>query len=750
MHSFFIKILFYLPIYFTTFNLNSESLEFEGFSKLDINDIQQITNIDIKKSDFTLDEINLVVTDLYSSELVADVSLSFNNSLATITIKENNIIENIYINGNIKIKDDFIKNNLSQKINFYVNQNNILDDLEIIGNIYSSMGYLNTTVNAYTEKYSDNRVNLIYEIKEGPTSKISNVNFIGNSSFTDKFLYSKISTKSLSSFNIFTSGSNFINENFEFDQEKLIAFYKQKGFFDVIITYQLKEIINSEFNLIYYIDEGERYIVDSILYNYGSDINDIEIFDPLNLKFEKKIKKNGNFFDYELIDEFIEKNNKKLIDYGYYDLSLSHTFTLKDNGRRILEFETIKAEPAFVKNINIYGNSITKDNTIRSKININPGDYINKYKITRLEDSIKRLTYINDIKISADNYIGNTADLNLNIDENKKTGSFLIGATYSGDVGAGFAVNLKDTNFLGQGNEIDFQFSGNEEKALYTINYSTFSPYNSYIVHNYSIANQELDLSSSYGYKTRSQSLGYAIDVQINDKIKSSLGFRIESIEGYDPILSTVEINDNIGTFNQGVLTFNTNYDSTNKLFFPTNGVNNNLNLSYSPEGISDESYYGFSLSNKMYKEVKDTDKYFFLINNLGISESFNGNLKTNNTYSLGGLNFKGFDYRGIGPISNNNIYLGGNKFFTSTIGYGGSFLFDEKDNINVKAFYTMGSLWDSDYVNESDFDLRSSVGLSMDFLSAVGPISLSYSIPIQKQVEDNTRRFNFSLGASF
>ena len=45
--------------------------------------------------------------------------------------------------------------------------------------------------------------------------------------------------------------------------------------------------------------------------------------------------------------------------------------------------------------------------------------------------------------------------------------------------------------------------------------------------------------------------------------------------------------------------------------------------------------------------------------------------------FGLGGLNFKGFDYKGIGPYDG-NIYLGGNEYFTSTIGYGSSFIFDE------------------------------------------------------------------------
>ena len=111
-------------------------------------------------------------------------------------------------------------------------------------------------------------------------------------------------------------------------------------------------------------------------------------------------------------------------------------------------------------------------------------------------------------------------------------------------------------------------------------------------------------------------------------------------------------------------------------------------------------------------------------------------------------MNFNGFQFRGIGTTSN-GIYLGGNKYFTSTIGYGSSFIFDEKDNINVKLFYTAGSLWDSDYTND-DFEIRSSAGISFDIMTAVGPLSLSYAIPIEKNSADKVRNFNFSLGTTF
>ena len=112
-------------------------------------------------------------------------------------------------------------------------------------------------------------------------------------------------------------------------------------------------------------------------------------------------------------------------------------------------------------------------------------------------------------------------------------------------------------------------------------------------------------------------------------------------------------------------------------------------------------------------------------------------------------MNFKGFDYKGIGPYDG-KIYLGGNEYFSSTIGYGSSFIFDDKDNINIKFFLTTGSIWNSDYITSSDIDLRTSIGTSLDFITPIGPISFSYASPIEKQNSDKTRSFNFSIGTSF
>ena len=185
---------------------------------------------------------------------------------------------------------------------------------------------------------------------------------------------------------------------------------------------------------------------------------------------------------------------------------------------------------------------------------------------------------------------------------------------------------------------------------------------------------------------------------------------------------------------------------SVKSKFFIFNIYENSI---ISPEKISDDSYYKFTYDNEIYFDNNKSTNFFFIDNSFGFSESLGKKLKTSNAFSLGGLNFKGFDYRGIGPFDN-KVYLGGNKYFTSTIGYGTSFIFDDKDNMKFKIFYTTGSLWDSDYVENDDIDIRSSLGLSFDILTAVGPISLSYSVPLDKNDSDRTKSFNFSIGTSF
>ena len=116
---------------------------------------------------------------------------------------------------------------------------------------------------------------------------------------------------------------------------------------------------------------------------------------------------------------------------------------------------------------------------------------------------------------------------------------------------------------------------------------------------------------------------------------------------------------------------------------------------------------------------------------------------------SLGGRNFKGFDFRGIGPKDDLSNYLGGKKRYILSIGHTSTFLFDKKDNILFSNYFSIGSLWDNDYKSD-DHKIRASFTTAFDILTPIGPLTLSYSIPLEKEQNDKTNNVSFSIGTTF
>ncbi len=729
-----------------TYNSFTGSLNINGLSKLSIEDLQTQTKIDLNKSSYNNIEIDELIKDLYKSDLIYDLNHTSNNGTHYLTIQENKLIENIYINGNIRLDYDIIIQNISSKINQFINKNNIKDDINMIRNIYRAKGFDNVNIIVTSEKYSNDRVNLIFDINENKQSQIERIKFIGNSNFSDRYLLSLINSKSKNFFNIFSSGSNLNIDNFIFDTNRIKLFYRQNGFSKVDINYEIDETSSNRYTITFFINEGDRIKLEDIIL----DTKTLEINNLVNLKFNKfikKISKNNNYYNQFIINDFLIDINKLLINNNYYNITYTSKLEQNNNIYKLI-FTEKTIVPSTINQINIFGNEITKDKTIRSKLFFEPGDYFNENIIKITKNDLLKYKYINNVNI-LNEIKDDKSNITIEIDENKKTGQVLAGGTFSGDKGAGITLALKDNNIFGSGNNLDTNFTVNEENALFNISIAHYPIKESKITNKYFIFNKENDLTNSFGYKVKEQGLGYSTIFEYNENIDITTGLNYKKSDRHSASVSAKSINDNIGDFD--IYTFNMSliYDSTNDFLYPTDGSLNSAYIEYSPNEFSDDSYYKIIIKNDLYNKLQNSNRFLFLSNRIGMAESLDGKLKTVNAFSLGGLNFKGFDYRGVGPKQDNR-YLGGNKFFTSTIGYGGSFLFDDKDNINTKLFYTLGSIWDSDYTDDNDLELRSSLGLSLDLLTAIGPLSFSYAIPINKKTNDRTNEFNFSIGTSF
>ena len=200
---------FFLFLILISKSLYSKPLNFIGLSKLNLDDIQSITSVDIFNNNLQLDDVNTVIKDLAFSDLIYDVSYIENDEFFSIKLKEAEIIENIYVSNNIWIKDELILQNLFSKNYYFLTKQKIQNDIKIIKNIYKSKGFQNISVVAKIEKFSEDRVNLIYEVNEGKQQKINVINFIGNNFFSNNYLNSIIKSQSIKFYNIFKSGSNF-------------------------------------------------------------------------------------------------------------------------------------------------------------------------------------------------------------------------------------------------------------------------------------------------------------------------------------------------------------------------------------------------------------------------------------------------------------------------------------------------------------------------------------------------------------
>ncbi len=740
------KIIFSIFLIFFLKICHSQEIILKGLNKLNVDDIKTITNIDFTSKNLSSSEISLLLKDLYNSDLIYDLSVTNNNEKIVISIVESKIIKNIFFNGNKVFKDTEFEEILKSKKNRLVNKDLVSDDLQLIRNLYLSKGFNNFYVNANTESFSDTYVNLILDFNEGNQSQITKISFVGNSYFSDRYLNDVIKSRSLNFYNFLSSGSNFNKELFEFDLNIIKSKYNDHGFFNAILSYELIERSLGKYHLKFYIKENKRTKLSSIKYDLNIT-NKLDGFKKISDDFSKEFLKNSNYYNFDLINKFSDQVNNILI----YNNIINYEFISKiieEDSNLILYFTEIEVNPIIINKIEFSGNSITKDKTLRSKLPFLPGDYVKKSQLNKTKRKLNNLPFINNVKIEQ-SVKDNISDLVISIDENKKTGSVLAAASFSGDTGAGFSLGLKDYNVLGTGNEINSSFNINTEQTRFDIKYSQYPLLNPNLRNDYLIFNQDQDYASSFGYKTTNIGLGYNLNFQYNENTNFSSGFKISSTEGHSPINNTLAVSDNIGSFEQLSLNLGIRYDTTNDILYPTNGILNKVSAELSPSEISDYSFFILRFSNDVYLKNKNSNNFFFISNDIGLAESPDGNLKTINAFSLGGLNFKGFDYRGIGQ-KENNVYLGGNKFYTSTIGYGGSFIFDKKDNINFRTFYTMGSLWDSDYSSSDNIFHRSSIGISLDILTPVLPISFTYAIPLEKKSSDVTKEFNFSLGTSF
>ena len=736
-------------IFFTSL-LYSKSIKFEGLKRLSLNDLQAITEYQLSDDNFTSRSVNEVIKSFLNSSLFYDIELIDNSDHFLLKLTENYLIKNIFINNNIRLDDEALFSILSSKTETFIDKSVILNDIKALKSSYISIGFKDVSISSKIEYLNDSHVNLIFDISENMPFKIKNVDFIGNIYFSDRYLRGIINSKPVKSFNFFTTGSNFNDSLIKFDLVKLKNLYKDSGYNNARVSYTLSKS-NNDYILKYIIEENNRSIVNNISIENVLDDDEYNKFVNSTLdKIKFEISDNGNFYDKAKLNKYLQKLNKSLLKNNYDEIIYDYSLSTNNNNIDIYYFLK-KSEKYVINRINIYGNSITKDKTIRSRLSFQPGDilYSNEFIIEN-KKTLNSEKFINSSNIELTNLNDNKVDVDIEISENQKTGNLFLAGGYNQDTGVGFSLGLSDDNILGSGNKIDASLGLNSDSILFDIGITQKPLLNPNITFRYNVFNSEFDYKDSFGYKSKTLGLGFGVKSYLNKNISNNISFKLSSNENYDSKNSALSITDNIGKFNKFSLSYNVTNNSLNNEIYPTQGSLNSLNIEIAPDIFSDINYFKVSVKNNFYIKQKNTDSNFFMLSSFDFVDTLNSDrLKTVESLSLGGRNFKGFDFRGIGPKDDLSNYLGGKKRYILSIGHTSTFLFDKKDNILFSNYISIGSLWDNDYKND-EHKIRASFTSAFDVLTPIGPLTLSYSIPLEKEQNDITNNVSFSIGTSF
>ena len=695
---------------------------------------------DVKNSD-----INNVIKNLYETNFFNNVSVSLTNNIILINVNEAAIIENIVISG-IKAEKTIklIKDNFKLKSRSSFNDVQLIEEVQTIVSTLKTLGYYFAKVNPYIETLDNNMVNIEYKIKLGEKAKIGKISFLGDKIFKDKKLKGIIISEEYK-FWKFISGKKYLQEQLiTFDKRLLTNFYLNKGFYNVKINSSFAKLIeDNEFEVIFNINPGKRITFNELKIilpdNFTKD--NYQSLEDLFVKLKDKP------YSINSVEKIINEIDK-ITTQDEFKTSKAFVKELIVDDKLNIDFIINESEKFFVEKINIFGNNVTRENVIRNQLELDEGDPFSEILTNKSKNNIKSLNFFKKVKTQVlDGEDSNSKIINIEVEE-KPTGELQAGAG-AGTEGGTFFFGIKENNYMGKGLNVD---------ANASISSDSFKGKFSVINPNYKNSDKstfvnlqavETDRLKTSGYKTNKTGfeLGTKFEYLEDFRLGLSSSTFVEKIET-DSTASARQKSQE-GNYFDTFIRFDFDLDKRNQKFKTTDGYRSNYNINVPV--VSDTSTFTNTYNYKVYSELyEDNISSFSLL--LKSATSITGeDVKLTERLSIPSNRLRGFERGKIGPKDGAD-YIGGN--YLSAINFQSTVpgLFNNLQSLDAVIFLDAANVWGVDYdssLNDGS-EIRSSIGIGLDWLTAIGPLNFSLTEVISKSDSDVEETFRFNLGTTF
>jgi outer membrane protein insertion porin family len=728
----------------------------------------------------------MVATGLFS-----DVRISHSGGRIVVTVAENPVINRVAFEGNKKAKDEQMQAETQSKPRGTLSRPTVQADVQRIIEIYHRSGRFDVSVNPKIIELPNNRVDLVFEIKEGDKTGIKDIVFVGAKAFSHGRLKDVIKTSASNLLSFLQTTDIYDADRIEADRDLLRRFYLKHGYADVRIISAVGEYDPAKkgFIVTFTIDEGSQYRVGTV-----DVVSNVRAIDPAILRNQVKLSP-GNVYNADLVEKSVETMTIQAARQGYAFANV------RPRGDRNFETKTInlvfvveEGARAYIERINIRGNTRTRDYVIRREFDLGEGDAYNRALIDRAERRLKNLNYFKSVKIT--NEPGSAPDrvvVNVNVEE-QATGEFSISGGYSTADGLIGEISVADRNLMGRGQYAKAAFTYGERVRGFDLSF--VEPF----LFGYRMAGgidvfARQNLASNYiSYDSQTIGtnlrLGFALTEEVafqprytfyQQKITLPYQYNncqfssLAPVPGVNPIAEGSGLDTSVaangpfggcyadgeaslavrkelaaGPVNVSLVGYTLSYNTLDNNKLPTSGVYAELRQDFAGVG-GDVNFIRTQVEGRTYYEVINDVVGVFKLQAGNISSWGGKELRMLDHFQMGPNLVRGFAPAGLGPrdLTNGttNDPLGGSLYWGATVEAQTPLYFLPKDiGIKVAVFADAGSLWD--YQGPTSWNvtgetlqvglnspsmIRSSVGVGLLWDSPLGPLRFDLAYPITK-----------------
>lgn len=698
-------------------------------------------------SQYDLDD---AMKKVYETGFYSDVTLDNNDGALNIIVKENPSISQVIFEGNDKINKEDLEKEVTLKSRSVYTRAKVQNDLKRLLDVYRRNGRYSAQITPQIIPLEGNRVNLVYNIIEGPKALIEKITFIGNENFESDVLTKTIASSRERWYQFLTDNDKYDPDRLNYDQELLRKFYFQNGYADFKVKSAIAELSpqRDAFYLTFTIEEGAIYKFGRIEVSTKLPQSKVPNLAPSITTHE------GEIYNASEVEESINRMNDVLGDAGFAFVEITPQIKRRGGNEKVIDLTYTVAEgpKVYVERINIFGNVRTLDEVVRREFKLAEGDAFSTSKLKRTEQRLNNLGFFEKVDIQRK---PGTADDRTQLDvevKEKSTGEITFGAGFSTVDGPILDAGMRERNFLGTGKDIRARAMVGARRQNYDVGIT--EPYflGRELEAGFDLYKTSLEYQDNAAFSRDSQGAVLRFGYKLSENLKHQFHYNLEQtdISDVSPFASAyikLQEGQNIASIVGHTLM----YDTRDNKQAPNSGYSIRFNQDVAGLG-GDNHFLRHELKADYYVPLAKKWTYagYVLGGNIyGIGED----IRINHRFFTGSQEIRGFANAGIGPRDvTTDDALGGDTYYAFSNEVRFPLGFDDL-GVSGAAFVDMANLWGIEQSGPGIADdnaLRASAGVGVAWSSPFGPIRIDFAMPLLKQDYDDTEIVRFKFGTSF